>query len=494
MDILTAAQQQINDAANQMNPTVPAGGDPPPPPAPMSEPTNPVSPPPPPMPMPEPPKDVPAPAPSELHTTTFGGMSSPSDPPMVTTPAPADEPPKKKKGVGKGVILAGLLLLLVTLPVAVYYISQQQQQLAEIRSRAAAPAGNNCCGDSTYNNGKGGMCSVTAEWEAGYYACSSHQCQSCQGSSQCGNGQCEPGEDHNTCPSDCTTGGTNPTPTPTSGGTGGTGGGLLGEGQKCGEGSNIFGNCAAGLSCSSYKYTDANNFVCFTTTGTTAAKAINSVSSPGEYCRTVAHLIAICVKPAGGTSNVGGNSCAGNCCNANAAGGYSVRQCTCSGLLSNGRCTSSNGTCRDAGASACIPDNFCGSMQLDIIYQNQEAGIAIARNGNGVCTTPPAITPTAPPPGPTPTPTPPPAGQCVRIKVYKGTVAVNPTTLKAGDAVTLAVAGTNATRGRIRVNGAAFVETTTKNASGEFTVPFTIPAGVTSFTIEAEVFTNGQWK
>ena len=95
---------------------------------------------------------------------------------------------------------------------------------------------------------------------------------------------------------------------------------------------------------------------------------------------------------------------------------------------------------------------------------------------------------------PTSTPTPAPAGQCTRIKVYKGTTAVQPTTLVPGDNVTLAVAGTNATKGRIRVNGAAFVESTTLNTNGEYTVPFTVPAGVPSFTIEAEVFTNGVWQ
>jgi len=94
-------------------------------------------------------------------------------------------------------------------------------------------------------------------------------------------------------------------------------------------------------------------------------------------------------------------------------------------------------------------------------------------------------------------PTSAPGAQCVRIRVYQGTTttAIDPTTLKAGNTVTLAVAGTNTSKGRIRVNGATFTETTTKNTNDEFTVPFTVPSGITSFTIEAEVFgPNGQWQ
>ncbi|MBI5614306.1 hypothetical protein HY947_05250 [Candidatus Gottesmanbacteria bacterium] len=123
-------------------------------------------------------------------------------------------------------------------------------------------------------------------------------------------------------------------------------------------------------------------------------------------------------------------------------------------------------------------------------------------------TPPPKITPPVtippgwtgtPPPGGTGTPPPgtgtlPPGGQCTRIKVYKDTVAVDPATLKAGDAVVLAVAGTNASKGRIRVNGGSWNESSTLNAQNEYTVAFTIPAGTTNFSIEAEVLVNGAWK
>jgi hypothetical protein len=92
-------------------------------------------------------------------------------------------------------------------------------------------------------------------------------------------------------------------------------------------------------------------------------------------------------------------------------------------------------------------------------------------------------------------PTATPAPQCRNIKIYKDNAVVDPTTLRAGDAVVLTVKGdTSATKGRIRVNGGTFTESTTKNASNEYTVDFTIPSGVTTFTIEAEVFISGAWR
>ncbi|MEK7591977.1 MAG: hypothetical protein AAB508_01130 [Patescibacteria group bacterium] len=126
-------------------------------------------------------------------------------------------------------------------------------------------------------------------------------------------------------------------------------------------------------------------------------------------------------------------------------------------------------------------------------------------------TTPPKITPastlppgstgtpppgggTNPPPGGTGTPPPPPGGQCTRIKVYKDAIAVDPKTLKAGDAVVLAVAGANASKGRIRVNGGSWNESSTLNAQNEYTVAFTIPTSTLNFSIEAEVLVNGAWK
>lgn len=68
------------------------------------------------------------------------------------------------------------------------------------------------------------------------------------------------------------------------------------------------------------------------------------------------------------------------------------------------------------------------------------------------------------------------------------------TTLRAGDQVTIAVVGANATKAHIRVNGAPYEETTNKNAAGEYILSFPIPSGTYNFTIEAEVYQNGTWQ
>lgn len=97
---------------------------------------------------------------------------------------------------------------------------------------------------------------------------------------------------------------------------------------------------------------------------------------------------------------------------------------------------------------------------------------------------------------PTPTPTTGTSPVCQNIKIYKnGTQVTDLTTLNAGDEVVLAVKGNLApTKAHFRVNGGAWTETTTKNSSGEFTLNYTIPAGVPDFVIEGEVFTNGAWR
>ena len=66
--------------------------------------------------------------------------------------------------------------------------------------------------------------------------------------------------------------------------------------------------------------------------------------------------------------------------------------------------------------------------------------------------------------------------------------------LQPGDDVTIAVAGGNATKAHIRVNGGAFTETAIQNSAGEYTLDYTIPVGTTNFTVESEIFgSDGQW-
>jgi len=85
----------------------------------------------------------------------------------------------------------------------------------------------------------------------------------------------------------------------------------------------------------------------------------------------------------------------------------------------------------------------------------------------------------------------------VNIKIYKdGTVLTSSdlSTLKEGDTVTLAYKpGAAPTKVRFRINSGAWNETTTKNASGEFTWDWTVPAAVTSFSIEGQYFRNSAW-
>jgi len=103
----------------------------------------------------------------------------------------------------------------------------------------------------------------------------------------------------------------------------------------------------------------------------------------------------------------------------------------------------------------------------------------------------------------TPPPTSPPSGgQCDDIQILKGeTVVTDFSTIVAGDVISIEVKGVGATNGRIRINGADWVESTlTKDVVGGvsaqwFVVPnVTIPSGVTSITIESEVYVDSVWK
>ncbi|MBI5449234.1 hypothetical protein HY948_02845 [Candidatus Gottesmanbacteria bacterium] len=142
----------------------------------------------------------------------------------------------------------------------------------------------------------------------------------------------------------------------------------------------------------------------------------------------------------------------------------------------------------------------CRTKTVPPVITSENPSVANCKSGSGPTPTPTSGTSSTPTPtpgggggGPTPTP----GGgsaQCTRIRVYKNNAQVDPTTLLPGDAVVLAVAGSNATKGRIRVNGAAWTESTTLNSNGEYTVAFTIPTGITSFTAEAEVHKDGVWQ
>ncbi|MEK7587321.1 MAG: hypothetical protein AAB457_00705 [Patescibacteria group bacterium] len=180
----------------------------------------------------------------------------------------------------------------------------------------------------------------------------------------------------------------------------------------------------------------------------------------------------------------------------------------CDGLDSGGQCHQNLRT--DVGDFAAGRTHAAGCGQVDQVCRGgsrDNLGCGSFEIVNSTCGTTTTTPPTPPPggtPQPTPQPTTPPPGptvtptpvvlQCTRIRVYKNNAQVDPTTLLPGDAVVLAVAGSNATKGRIRVNGSVWTESTTLNSSSEYTAPFTVPTGITSFTVEAEVFNNGVWQ
>ncbi len=156
----------------------------------------------------------------------------------------------------------------------------------------------------------------------------------------------------------------------------------------------------------------------------------------------------------------------------------------------NGTASGVNGiTCKElSGEITVTAPNKCGTWQADIAVDGvPQAGAAsfvpcpaqigsptVATGGGGGGGTAP---------------------QCQSIKIYKGGQVVTPSTLRAGDDVLLAaVAPTAATKARFRVNGGSWQETTTKNGSNEFTLAFTIPSATTNFTVEAQLFINGQWQ
>lgn len=160
----------------------------------------------------------------------------------------------------------------------------------------------------------------------------------------------------------------------------------------------------------------------------------------------------------------------------------------------NGRtgCLCTGTTCNSWGAWGACHKDTCKCIKERYCSDGSNSTYQIASCDEETCT--PCDSPTQPPNHTitiTPTTLP---GQCTRIRVYKNGVSIDPNTLSVGDVVQLACAGTNAEKARIRVNGGGWGETSVKNDEGEYFISYTIPAGVASFTIESEIFTNNEWK
>jgi hypothetical protein len=158
--------------------------------------------------------------------------------------------------------------------------------------------------------------------------------------------------------------------------------------------------------------------------------------------------------------------CDGRCCTATRAG-YAIKVHTCSGPLNNRKCFDETPEIKNG--TYCIPENFCGSMQIDLITtsNNREAGEGYkSANGNGQC----GETQTSTPPGgSTPPASNPPQGPvCLNLSISKP----NP---KVGDAVTFTcgtVAGATKYEFRVKLPDGTIqtLPTASANTSTSFTI------------------------
>lgn len=186
------------------------------------------------------------------------------------------------------------------------------------------------------------------------------------------------------------------------------------------------------------------------------------------------------------------NACAGQ-------GGPNACHCQGGQDCTGTKCENIESNCRNDGREWCTNSQGYGMTCCARGYVCNPGGDGCVPGGGGPTNTPR--------PGdddddnddttnPSATPTTGTAPVCQNIKIYKnGTHVTNPSTLRSGDDVVLAVKGNmSPTKAHFRINGGSWTETTAKNSSNEFTLNYTIPEGVDDFVIEGEVFTNGAWR
>jgi hypothetical protein len=173
--------------------------------------------------------------------------------------------------------------------------------------------------------------------------------------------------------------------------------------------------------------------------------------------------------------------------------GYSCSACSNQdGLQISGVCDGQFYCISSKGDGHCIKEGVCnwGSQLALENYVDEEC----APDTTGTCKGTTPLTPITPP---TDTPI------CQNIKAYdtswNALTADQLKTLKVGDVVKLTVKGTNGTfdKAQFKINGAAtWTERTDKKPSTEeFFIDYTIPAGITTFNVEAQVHvTGGVWK
>jgi hypothetical protein len=172
---------------------------------------------------------------------------------------------------------------------------------------------------------------------------------------------------------------------------------------------------------------------------------------------------------------------------------YVGQSCSINTNDPNGGCPAGEG-CSCPGGTNCHcaqngGQNNCYHTICPVNYHCVGSGESAYCAGNVNPTQPPGDNNT-----PIPTATTTVAPICQNLKIYKGGVQVATSALSAGDDVVLAVKGNlTPTKAHFRINGGAWQESAVKNASNEFTLSYTIPAGIPAFVIEAEVFTNAAW-
>lgn len=435
----------------------------------------------------------------------------------------------KTKGKGNWspkIIALGItiLVLLVSIPLTVYFLSNKSQNVVYNRSFAgcgcAPDGGDGSCGSGedrvpnidcdSDNDGQGNACCSAAPPPPP----GSSDCINC---AQCGtNGACNVAsngtpiaqkcvEVGNACggpklcwQADNSCGGPAPTQRPAGGSSPapGSGGGSCPGNVNCDD-------------CSGF-----NQGQCINQSSCCGAACDSGLSVCGGGCYPAGYKTcpgqAGCFKsdyncgtdPCSGVNCPSGQFCSHGICAPQPSGrtGEVTVSFSCGKCSADRRCDSGPSEGGGGYGKECSQVDLCiKRSDGSIDFSTCRAVQLCAQSCSGGSPSSPSSTPQTPPP-PTNTPI---IGQCNNIHIYTSggeditqKLQSQTANVKPGDKLTLAVAGTNATEGRFRVNGApsGYQTTSTKNEKSEYIYQFTIPANTTQFTIEAEVKVGGQWK
>ena len=147
-------------------------------------------------------------------------------------------------------------------------------------------------------------------------------------------------------------------------------------------------------------------------------------------------------------------------------------------------------TDKDEEGSSCTIRSQCGGGTGTCVVINQGGANSECQCQKGAAPPPPTKTPTPPPPPGEPT------AQCLNIKAYDTNwtelTSAQLAQIKVGDTVRFTVAGQASSgsfdKARFKINGVQRPEVTGKRpATEEYYDEYTIPAGITTFTINAQI-------